>query len=709
LTVTAYTVIINHGKIANTASASGVGVYLAAGANLTNAAGAVISGSYYGSAIVSKTSARIFNQGTINGASDASIYLKDGGFVYNGGYDRTAVINGDVEVIDATGIVDNSGVINGSVGLGDGGNVVNGSGVDTTALIAYGVRGDSLSSTVTNFGTISGLDIINFPGVFLGGGAVINGSTADTAARIIAGEAVQLVGPGTVTNFGTITATSSQSGTAGVSLQGGEMTNGAMTDRAAVVSGYTAVSVTGGSGTVTNFGTIEGLGVAATQFGIHLGGGGEVTNGGGSDRSALIAGATAVLVAGGYGTVMNFGTVSGEGGPGSYGAVLDSGGYIANGSRNNAAALIEGYAGLALNASAGISSAVYNFGTVAGLADGTGGVGAVLGVGGARLINEAGGLVEGELGVSAGAYALVENYGTIRGSGIAIAFTSSNATLVVEAGSTFIGESLGDGGTLDLGSGAGTISNLANGNLTVSGSMAPATFDGFNVLEVSAGAIFSGSGGVTIALGESIDDAGALTLGGAGATIANAGLVEVAGTGTLVLAGAVTGKGTATIAGGTLHAASSFSQNVTFTGTAGEQLELAQSQGYTGSISGFSRTGATSFDLLDIVFVSASEATFSGTTKGGLLTVTDGTHTAHINLKGNYTGSTWMASSDGHGGTIVVDPKAKALAATTSPSPHAFVAAIASMGAPAASWAEPAATVLRSASSMLLGPRISIA
>ena len=51
-----------------------------------------------------------------------------------------------------------------------------------------------------------------------------------------------------------------------------------------------------------------------------------------------------------------------------------------------------------------------------------------------------------------------------------------------------------------------------------------------------------------------------------------------------------------------------------------------------------------------------SEASFSGDASGGVLTVTDGTHTAHIHLAGDYTASTFVAASDGHGGTIVTDP-----------------------------------------------------
>jgi hypothetical protein len=38
--------------------------------------------------------------------------------------------------------------------------------------------------------------------------------------------------------------------------------------------------------------------------------------------------------------------------------------------------------------------------------------------------------------------------------------------------------------------------------------------------------------------------------------------------------------------------------------------------------------------------------------------VTDGSHTANIALLGNYLASTFVPSSDGHGGTSVIDPPA---------------------------------------------------
>jgi hypothetical protein len=129
------------------------------------------------------------------------------------------------------------------------------------------------------------------------------------------------------------------------------------------------------------------------------------------------------------------------------------------------------------------------------------------------------------------------------------------------------------------------------------------------------------------------------------------------------------------IQAGTLDAGSSFAQNVTFSGAVAE-LELADSKTYTGSITGFSKVGKTSLDLRDIGFVSSTEATFSGNATGGVLTVSDGTRTAKITLAGDYTQSTFVASSDGLGGVSVVDPTAQA---PLTPSPVAFATTMASV------------------------------
>jgi len=124
---------------------------------------------------------------------------------------------------------------------------------------------------------------------------------------------------------------------------------------------------------------------------------------------------------------------------------------------------------------------------------------------------------------------------------------------------------------------------------------------------------------------------------------------------------------------------------VTFTASTTGTLELANSQAYTGDVTGFSLTGATALDLNDIDFINGTtKATYSGTPTSGTLTVTDGTHTAHITLEGNYTSSTFTVASDGHGGTKVVDPsKAPAGGAPSrAGSIQPLIAAMASVGAP---------------------------
>jgi hypothetical protein len=207
--------------------------------------------------------------------------------------------------------------------------------------------------------------------------------------------------------------------------------------------------------------------------------------------------------------------------------------------------------------------------------------------------------------------------------------------------------------------------------------------DGLLTLVNEAGGVISGSGAV------------ALTLDTGANTIVNGGLIEadkgnltvksaVANTGalyaygaTLTLAGAVTGVGTGRIEGGTLDAQASFTEAVTFVGGTGT-LELADSQAYIGRITGFSLTGGTALDLTDITFISTSATTakFQENKAGtaGILTVTDGTHTAEITLAGNFSTSTFTTTSDGHGGTKVVDPPAGAGAAL-------FASQAAAMGA----------------------------
>ena len=116
-------------------------------------------------------------------------------------------------------------------------------------------------------------------------------------------------------------------------------------------------------------------------------------------------------------------------------------------------------------------------------------------------------------------------------------------------------------------------------------------------------------------------------------------------------------------AGSTLELPGSDSGSVTFKASTGA-LILDHSSTFTGQIIGLAGNGnlATSdqVDLKDISFGAGTTDSFTGTSEGGTLTITDAQHqTANISLVGDYVGSTFALSSDGNGGTVVVDPPAQ--------------------------------------------------
>src|SRR5262249_12118290 len=108
-------------------------------------------------------------------------------------------------------------------------------------------------------------------------------------------------------------------------------------------------------------------------------------------------------------------------------------------------------------------------------------------------------------------------------------------------------------------------------------------------------------------------------------------------------------------AGETLEVISTYSGQGPFTGCTGT-LQLLNFSAFTGSVAGM--TGQDTIDFADIDPTKVQRPTYSGTASGGILTVTDGSHTANIALVGNYIASTFVTSSDGHGGANVVDPSA---------------------------------------------------
>ena len=107
--------------------------------------------------------------------------------------------------------------------------------------------------------------------------------------------------------------------------------------------------------------------------------------------------------------------------------------------------------------------------------------------------------------------------------------------------------------------------------------------------------------------------------------------------------------------GASAEIAGASAQSVAFEGTTGT-LKLDASLAFTGEISGLA--GSDAIDLADVSYGVQTQVTFLGNATGGTLTISDGVHTANIALQGDYLSSTWTLSSDGHGGTVVVDPVA---------------------------------------------------
>jgi hypothetical protein len=109
--------------------------------------------------------------------------------------------------------------------------------------------------------------------------------------------------------------------------------------------------------------------------------------------------------------------------------------------------------------------------------------------------------------------------------------------------------------------------------------------------------------------------------------------------------------------GTTLELVGASGADVSFANTSGHTgtLVLEDSVSFTGQITGFAGDGTVlnsdSIDLKDINFATPKEAYSDGT-----LTVSAGVDVASTHFDGSYDFGNFIFSSDGHGGTLVVDP-----------------------------------------------------
>ncbi|MDA9504154.1 hypothetical protein XI09_05105 [Bradyrhizobium sp. CCBAU 11386] len=134
----------------------------------------------------------------------------------------------------------------------------------------------------------------------------------------------------------------------------------------------------------------------------------------------------------------------------------------------------------------------------------------------------------------------------------------------------------------------------------------------------------------------------------------NASLAGAAADLTLKIGTVTTNATSATISGTqTLELFGASAENIAFASGSTGTLQLDAAKSYTGTISGLATGNA--LDLADIAYTAGMTVGYQPNTSGpagGLLTV----GSANIALLGNYIASMFVASSDGHGGTNIVDP-----------------------------------------------------
>jgi hypothetical protein len=231
--------------------------------------------------------------------------------------------------------------------------------------------------------------------------------------------------------------------------------------------------------------------------------------------------------------------------------------------------------------------------------------------------------------------------GIVVGAGGATLAGSGNVTLPDTTGNTING--LGTSTTLtnqNTISGAGTIGG--DGLVLTNQGVIDAT--GTNPLIVDTGASAVTNSGTL----EATNNATLFVA----SNITNTGHL-IANNGTDIFAGAVSGTGTATVQGaGSIEFGSTTTSNITF-GAGGGTVTFDAASTLTGKLS---VTGFTLGDTIDLADIKYSGSGPTLTFNKGVLTVSDGTDVAKLNMVGNFTLANFHVAPDGSGGTLLTDP-----------------------------------------------------
>ncbi|WP_426424846.1 VPS10 domain-containing protein [Bradyrhizobium genosp. A] len=127
------------------------------------------------------------------------------------------------------------------------------------------------------------------------------------------------------------------------------------------------------------------------------------------------------------------------------------------------------------------------------------------------------------------------------------------------------------------------------------------------------------------------------------------GVIVLSGSGTIIGANSLTVG-----SGATVELVGAYSGTVSFAGATGK-LVLDQSTKFSGSLGG-QLTTTNFIDLRDVTAGAGATVSYTGNNSPGKLSVSDGTNIAKFALSGNYSLGNFIVSSDGNGGTLLVDP-----------------------------------------------------
>ena len=590
---------------------------------------------------------------------------------------------------------------------------VNGGGGTNTLLFTSGTSAGALNGSGLDFIDFQTASIAAGASWAWGGGITLGSSTTLVDAGTLTNAANVLVDPpmtvaagGSLLNSGTITAPGTYTA---VSLASGALLNNffvSLITNGLIAGGEDAVTA---SGTVTINNTSTLIGTTGNGIGMVFG---TVTNGASTITNALISGGNYAVSASGVATVTNFGTLTG----GSGGVVLATGGSLANHGSIYGAAGVGANGTLTLinysGSIAGLIGVVFQAGTVTNLSTIAGVFVGVQDPAAGTIINGASNnstaLIEGAIGVEATGGGSVVNYGSVivsNATGVGVATLGGSLTNhgVIAGGSTLtgIGISATDGGV---------ITNVAGGTITgataiAAGTVAATVHNAGTIggnTAAGVGIALNAGGFVSNQTGGVISGATGITAAATGVTVVNYGRivgaaaygVNLAQGGTIIDFGTISGTTAAVAFGGTsagllalehgysLHGvrgSTSASDEVLLVGTS-SSASVSATYNSLGLVNvgtiGFASNPSTyatwtitndatlpgtivnfvqSTETIDLTGLAPTNLQFPvfNTASHQLDIIANGTTVALQLGAGSYSGTNWIATSDGHGGTDV--------------------------------------------------------